>query len=186
MKTKTLITLKSLLIIAFLNFGTSIFAQHHQPNHPPKGLPRANMPAKQPSMIQAQKVLKRTHFVILKAKQAVNKSKNYTGDLARAVAHQKQAKRMFAMKNPHKAILHSKRARMYAFKALGANKATGDVDPSYQFNKEENANITAEDDATNLDKELQQTTFDDKVITEKEMTELEVLETKPENYKNEK
>lgn len=185
MKTKTLITLKSLLIIAFLNFGNSIFAQHHRPNHPPKKLNRATMPAKQPSMVQAQKVLKRTHFVILKAHQAVKKNKNYTGDLARAVAHQKQAKKLFAMKNPRKAILHSKHARMYAFKVLQVNKANADVDQSYQFNKEENANITAEDDAINLDKELQQTTFDDKTVTDKEMTELEVLETKPENYKNE-
>lgn len=185
MKTKTLITLKSLLIIAFLNFGNSIFAQHHQPNHPPKGLNRATMPSRQPSMMQAQKVLKRTHFVILKAHQAVKKNKNYTGDLARAVAHQKQAKKMFAMKNPYKAILHSKHARMYAFKVLQANKANADVDQSYQFNKEETDLAGIEDNSATLDKELEKTTFDDKTVTDKEMTELEVLETTPSDYKNE-
>ena len=75
------------------------------------------------SMVHARKVMKRTQFVIVKAKQAVSKNKNYTGDLARAVAHQKQAKKMFAMKNHHKSVLHSRQARMYAFYALQANKS---------------------------------------------------------------
>lgn len=185
MKTKTLITIKSLLIIALLNFGNAIFAQHHKQNHPPKGLNRANMPSKQPSMVQAQKVLKRTHFVILKAHQAVKKNKNYTGDLARAVAHQKQAKKLFAMKNPRKAILHSKRARMYAFKVLQVNKANNDVDQSYQFNKEETDLAGIEEGGVNLDKELGQSSFDDKTVTDKEMTEMEVLETPLGEYKNE-
>lgn len=185
MKTTSLITLKSLLIIAFLNFGNSIYSQHHRPNHPPKKLNRANLPAKQPSMVQAQKVLKRTHFVILKAHQAVKKNKNYTGDLARAVAHQKQAKKLFAMKNPRKAILHSKRARMFAFKVLQVNKANTDVDQSYQFNKEETDLAGVEEDAVTLDKELGQSSFDDKTVTDKEMTEIEVLETTPSDYKNE-
>jgi len=175
----------STLTLIFVFTGTLNAQNRPVKAHPIKNRPES-LHGQHQSMMQAQKVLKRTHFVILQAKQAVNKSKNYTGDLARAVAHQKQAKKMFVMKNPHKAVLHSKRARMYAFKALRFNKAIDDVDQSYQFNKEENANITAEDDAINLDKELQQTTFDDKAISDKEMTELEVLETKPEDYKNEK
>ena len=136
------------------------------------------------SMQYAQKVLKRTHFVIVKAKMAVAKNKNYSGDLAKAVAHQKQAKKLFAMKNSHRAILHSRQARMYAFKSLEANKASGDVDQSYQFNKEENTLAGPEDKSLNLEKDLEQTTFDDKMVTDKEMTEMEVMETTPENYKN--
>ncbi|MGE0560510.1 MAG: hypothetical protein AB7O47_01720 [Flavobacteriales bacterium] len=151
--------------------------------HPAKG-PQSMQNAKHQSMVHAQKVLKRTHYVIVKAKIAVAKNKNYTGDLAKAVAHQKQAKKMFAMKNPHRAILHSKQARMYAFKSLQANKAGTDVDQSYQFNKEENALAGPEDKSLNLEKELEQSTFDDKMVTDKEMTEMEVLETAPENYKN--
>ncbi len=185
MKTKTHITLKSLLIIAFLYFGNSIFAQHQKINHHPKGLPRATMPTKQPSMLQAQKVLKRTQFVILKAKIAVNKGQNYTGDLAKAVAHQKQAKKFYLMKNPNRAILHSRQARMYAFKTLQANKAGTDVDQSYQFNKEENAMIGTQQDGIDLDKDLEQTTFNDKAVTDKEMTDNEVLETPASEYKNE-
>lgn len=188
--TKTLNNLIALILIAFVSISTTVSAQQHQPQrnnqrNPPQGLKRAGAISKQPSMVQAQKVLKRTHFVILKAHQAVKKNKNYTGDLARAVAHQKQAKKMFAMKNPHKAILHSKCARMYAFKVLQVNKANTDVDQSYQFNKEETDLAGVEDNSVNLDKELEKTTFDDKTVTDKEMTELEVLETKPENYKNE-
>lgn len=189
-KTKTFNTLIALMIVTFISITTSISAQQHHPQrnnqkNPPQGLKRADAISKQPSMVQAQKVLKRTHFVILKAHQAVKKNKNYTGDLARAVAHQKQAKKLFAMKNPRKAIIHSKRARMFAFKVLQVNKANTDVDQSYQFNKEETDLAGVEDNSANLDKELGQTTFDDKNITDKEMTDIEVLETAPENYKNE-
>lgn len=135
------------------------------------------------TMAKAHQVLKRTHFVILKAHHAIKKNHIYTGDLAKAVAHQKRAKKYYAMKNPHRAILHSREARRYAFKVLAANKATGEVDKSYELNTEE---MGIEDDKSlNLEKDLEQTKFDDKSITDKEMTELEVLETAPEDYKNE-
>lgn len=179
----------STLTLMFVFIGT-LNAQNRpvrpQPvkSHAVKGHPQSMQNAKNQSMAHAQKVLKRTHFVIVKAKTAVAKNKNYTGDLSKAVAHQKQAKKMFAMKNPHRAIQHSKAARMYAFKSLQANKADGDVNQSYQFNKEENALAGPEDNSLNLEKELEQTTFDDKMVTDKEMTEMEVLDTAPENYKN--
>ena len=182
------------IALLFILFTGTLTAQNRGGGHPVKAHPMNQQmrPGKGPrhqnmneSMMHAQQVIKRTQFVIVKARQAVNKNQNYTGDLARAVAHQKQAKRMFAMKNPHKAILHSKQARMYAFKALGANKSSGDVDQSYQFNAAESATITAEDNALNLDKELEQTTFDDKAVTDKEMTEMEVKEVAPGDYKNE-
>ena len=62
MKTKIFNTIVSLMILGFISIGNVVSAQHHQPNHPPKGLPRANMPVKQPSMMQAQKVLKTVTF----------------------------------------------------------------------------------------------------------------------------
>lgn len=179
----------STLTLMFVFAGTVNAQNRGVKAHPVKGHPQSfNKPEgnkqQHQSMVHAQKVLKRTHFVIVKAKMAVAKNKNYTGDLAKAVAHQKQAKKMFAMKNPHHAILHSRQARMYAFKSLEANKATADVDQSYHFNKEETALAGVEDKSLNLEKELEQTTFDDKMVTDKEMTEMEVLETAPENYKN--
>ena len=178
----------STLTLLFVYTGTVSAQNRPVKAHPIKNRPESfnGKPNKQQhqSMVHAQKVLKRTHFVIVKARMAVAKNKNYTGDLAKAVAHQRQAKKMFAMKNPHRAILHSRQARMYAFKSLEANKATADVDQSYHFNKEETALAGVEDKSLNLEKELEQTTFDDKMVTDKEMTEMEVLETAPENYKN--
>ena len=72
MKTKIFNTIVSLMILGFISIGNVVSAQHHQPNHPPKGLPRANMPVKQPSMMQAQKVLKLTNVFVLKVNEVAN------------------------------------------------------------------------------------------------------------------
>lgn len=189
--TKTIATGALTLMIAFAgtanaqiqNRPVKAYAAPH--NQRPASMANAQ---KRPnvSMAKAQQTLKRTHFVLLKAHQAVKKNQVYTGDLAKAVAHQKRAKKYYAMKNPHRAILHSREARKYAFKVLADNKATSDVDKSYELNADEQAMMGVEDNSLSLEKDLEQTTFDDKTITDKEMTELEVIETAPEDYKNEK
>jgi hypothetical protein len=68
------------------------------------------------------RILKRTAVVILKAQIAVKANKIYTGDLARALRHQKYAKVLFVAKKYDVSMRHSLRARQLAYNSLAANK----------------------------------------------------------------
>lgn len=72
----------------------------------------------------ARKVLHRSAVVIFHAHKLVKQNKNYTGDLARAIAHQRFAKKLYAQGKYHRAIHQSRMARLYAIKAIKANKGT--------------------------------------------------------------
>ena len=73
---------------------------------------------------QARKVLHRTAIVVFHAHKLVKQNKNYTGDLARAIAHQRFAKKLYMRGKYHRAIHQSRLARLYALKAIKANKGT--------------------------------------------------------------
>lgn len=135
------------------------------------------------NMVQAHKFLKRTNFVIIKAHKAVKTNHVYTGDLAKAVAHQKVARKYLLAHKPYMAVMHSAKARKHAFRALAANK--GNVDKSFQVNAEEKGLLGNDVSDADLEKELGTTTFDDKNVTDKELSEIEVLEMDPSEYKNE-
>ncbi|MCC7301434.1 MAG: hypothetical protein IT233_02220 [Bacteroidia bacterium] len=77
----------------------------------------------------ARKVLHRTAVVIFHAHKWVKQGKNYTGDLAKAIAHQRFAKKLYAQGKYHRAIHQSRVARLYAIKAIKANKGT-DIEES--------------------------------------------------------
>lgn len=72
----------------------------------------------------ARKVLHRTSVVIFHAHKQVKLNKNYTGDLAKAIAHQKLAKKLYLKGKYYRAIHQSRVARIFAVKAIKANKGS--------------------------------------------------------------
>lgn len=72
---------------------------------------------------RTRKVLGKTAVVLFAAQKELKASKNYTGDFAMAVAHQRFAKRLFIRRNFRIAAEHSRFARTLAFKVLRDNKA---------------------------------------------------------------
>ncbi|MCB0430898.1 MAG: hypothetical protein H6585_04820 [Flavobacteriales bacterium] len=104
------------------------------------------------SRIAARKFLRRTNVAILYARQQVKENRNFTGDLAKGIAHQKLARRLLMQNKPLRAIHHSRRARLLAIRAIRANKGT--VRPEFEVNGEEEGmmgNMPSDED---LDKAL--------------------------------
>jgi hypothetical protein len=138
------------------------------------------------SLGQSIKVIKRTNHVIVKANRAVKKLKNHTGDLSRAVHHQQYAKSLLKRHKTHHAMQHTRLARKYAFKAIKANMGT--LNKEYQFDADENNVMGEAISDAELEKSLMTENpnlkFDDSTISDKEMTELEVLDANPADYKN--
>ena len=79
-----------------------------------------------PNKISAKKVIRRTAIVILHAHKKVKEGKVYTGNLARAIAHQKFARKLYREGKYARAIHQSRRARRLAILAIKANKG-GDI-----------------------------------------------------------
>lgn len=71
----------------------------------------------------ARNFINHTNNVIMKAKGAVEVGQVYTGDVVKAVHHQKYAREMFKQGKFNSAIFHSFRARQLAIAAIKANKA---------------------------------------------------------------
>lgn len=72
--------------------------------------------------IHSRKAIRRTAIVIHHAQKAVQVNKNYTGDLSRAVAHQRFARKLHMKGLYVRSVRHARIARMYARKAIQANK----------------------------------------------------------------
>ncbi|MCB0401425.1 MAG: hypothetical protein KDD41_05035 [Flavobacteriales bacterium] len=139
------------------------------------------------NMAHAYKAMKRTNKAIALAHGAVKKGKNYTGDLSKAIHHQRYAKHLLKNGKANRAILHTRVARKHAFLAIRANKST--YDRTLEFNDEETKLIGESVGDDELEKEMKQQNpnadFDDSKITDKDLSETEVLETDPADYKNE-
>jgi hypothetical protein len=118
-KKKLLLVLSTLLLIAFAG---SVFAGTME------------------SRKVAKDMIKRTAFVIRIAHKEVNEHHVYTGDLARAIAHQKFAKQLFHDGEYLRAMHQTKRARRLAAKAIKANR--GEV-PSQADLTAEELSVTA-------------------------------------------
>ena len=105
---------------------------------------------------QAKGVIRKTAVVIMHAYRRVKTEHVYTGNLARAIAHQKFAIRLYREGKYFKAIHHSRMARRLAILALKANK--GEEMADWKYSKEEEANMksgpTEEELSSELSKEM--------------------------------
>ena len=105
--------------------------------------------------IAAHRVLVKTAFVIHHAYKKVKENKVYTGNLARAMRHQKYARILYRQGKYVRAMHQSRRARYFALLAIKANK--GEETDDMKFSKEDEASMSknAPSDA-DLDKEMEQ------------------------------
>lgn len=87
--------------------------------------------------IHAHRVIKRTAIVIMAAHKKVKENKNYTGDLAKAIAHQKYARKLYRRGMYLRAIHHSRYARVLAIKAIKANKGAEPAESKFTAEEEE-------------------------------------------------
>jgi hypothetical protein len=103
--------------------------------------------------IAAHRVLVKTAFVIHHAYKKVKENKVYTGNLARAIRHQKYARILYRKGMYLRAMHQSRRARYFALLAIKANK--GEETSDMNFSKEDEAMMknNAPSDA-DLDKEV--------------------------------
>ncbi|HCQ28851.1 MAG TPA: hypothetical protein DIU39_01110, partial [Flavobacteriales bacterium] len=152
---------------------------HHRPvKGPVKKAVKAHHRA---SMKQAYKFFKRTNIALFAAQKALKKNHVYTGDFGKAVAHQRLAKKYLNAHKPNKAIYHSKRARELAKKVIAANK--GNWPENYDFDNEEMTFIKDAPSDAELDKEIGKVNTNDKDYENEDLSELEVLEMSPADYK---
>lgn len=101
---------------------------------------------------QAKRVIRRTAVVIHVARKKVREGKVYTGNLARAVAHQRLAIRLYREGKFFRAIHHSRRARHLAILAIKANKGAETAD--MRMTKEEQDTMKGGPSDTELDNAL--------------------------------
>lgn len=104
--------------------------------------------------VHARRVIRRTAYVILAAQKKVKENKNYTGDLARAIAHQRYARKLYFQGKFLRAMHQSRRARYFAILAIQANKGTETADMKNNPEDETVMNDSPVSDA-DLDKELE-------------------------------
>lgn len=100
----------------------------------------------------AKRVIRRTAVVILVAHKKVKENKVYTGNLAKAIAHQKFARKLYRNGKFYRAIHQARRARHLAILAIKANKGAESAD--MRFNKEDEEVMKGGPTDENLDAEL--------------------------------
>lgn len=100
--------------------------------------------------VHAHRAIRRTAVVLVYAHKQVKENKVYTGNLARAVRHQRFARFLFHKGKYFRAIHHTRRARQLAFLAINANK--GSVNKEWELSKEDNEGAPSDD--KELEKEL--------------------------------
>jgi|ERR1051325_6556571 hypothetical protein len=101
---------------------------------------------------QAKRIIRRTAVVILAVHKKVKEGKVYTGNLAKAIAHQKFAIKLYREGKYFRAIHHSRRAKFLALMAIKANKGAETSEMKYQKEDENAFKGGPSDDE--LDKEL--------------------------------
>lgn len=116
--------------------------------------PRQKAAVRKADKIHARRVIRRTAYVIVAAQKKVKENKNYTGDLARAIAHQRYARKLYFQGKFLRAMHQSRRARYFAILAIQANKGTETADMKLDPEDEGVMNDTPANDAE-LDKELE-------------------------------
>lgn len=131
-------TIKTILIAAFVFAGLFESVAAGQPRSKEKMI--------------AQRVIRKTGLVIRAAHKKVKENKNFTGDLSKAVRHQRFAKRLYAAGYYGRSIHHSRIARVLAIRAIKANK--GDDSADYKFTPEEEDMFKNAPGDDQLEKEL--------------------------------
>ena len=102
----------------------------------------------------ARRVIRRTAIVIRHAQTCLQTNKNYTGDFARAIAHQRFARRLYFKGNYLRAMHQSRRSRQLAILSIQANK--GKAPAGSEYDKEDEDIMNQEKVAdTDLDTELE-------------------------------
>ncbi len=103
--------------------------------------------------LQAKRVIRRTAVVIRIAHKKVKEGKVYTGNLAKSIAHQKFARKLYRSAKFYRAIHQSRRAKQLAILAIKANK--GQETNDMRFSKEDEDAMKGDPSDEELDKELQ-------------------------------
>lgn len=138
------------LFIVFLGTGLANEADAQRgPRHHPK------RPAvRHAEKMHAKRVIRRTAIVIRHAQTCVQQNKNYTGDLARSIAHQRYARKLYFQGNYMRAMHQSRRARQLAILSIKANKGT---EPAGSANEKEDEDIMNQEKVadTDLDAEVE-------------------------------
>lgn len=101
---------------------------------------------------QSKRVIRRTAVTIRIAHKKVKEGHVYTGNLAKAVSHQKFARKLYRHGKFYRAIHHSRRARHLAIMAIKANKGAESSD--MRFSKEEEDSMKGGPSDSELDAEL--------------------------------
>src|SRR3954463_4256325 len=93
-------------------------------------------PGPQVKKEQSKRVLRRTAMVIMIAHKKVKEGHVYTGNLAKAIAHQQFARKLYREGKYFQAIHQSRRARFLAIQAIKANKGVETGEMSYSKDDE--------------------------------------------------
>lgn len=127
--------------------------------------------------MHAHRAIRKTAVVLIYAHKQVKENKNYTGNLARAVRHQRYARFLFHQGKYARAMHHARRARQLGFLAINANK--GAVQKDWQPGKDENGDgKTADADDKTLEKELPKDSegLTDEQLILQELTDIDLAE----------
>lgn len=121
----------------------------------------------------AHRAVRKTAAVIHHAHKQVKQNKVYTGNLARAVRHQRHARFLYRQGKYRRAIHHTRRARQLAFLAISANKGT--VQKDWQPAKDESQGKV---DDKELEKELPKDSegLTDEQLILQELTDIDLEE----------
>ncbi|MBU1077535.1 MAG: hypothetical protein KKH98_09600, partial [Spirochaetes bacterium] len=112
----------------------------------------------------SKRILRRTAVVIRAAHKAVKENKVYTGNLAKAIRHQKYARILFIKGAFKVSAMHSLRARKLAWLALKANKV--EQPKEGEMDKEETSILEEATDAEKMDKDAEEAFPDDSIKDE--------------------
>lgn len=126
---------------------------------------------------KANRSIRKTAVVIHAAHKQLKINRHFTGNFARAVAHQRFAKKQYVRGNFRSAIHHSRRARLLALSVVRDNK--GAVQKDWEFSQEENMAAKKDNPSDEkLDNELMQDdpklTFSDEELMDKVLDDVDV------------
>ena len=111
------------------------------------------MTKKATHQVHARRVVHRTAAILLAAQKKIKEGKVYTGNFARAIAHQRFARKLYIQGNFMRSMHHSRRARRLALLAIQANHGQETADMAYEREDEKIMNDNPVSDA-DLDNEL--------------------------------
>lgn len=86
--------------------------------------------------LRANHVLRKTAAILHAAQKQLKTTKNFTGNFAKAVEHQRMAKKLYLKGDYGMAVQHSRRARMLGLMVIRENKGT--TKKEWEFTQEEN------------------------------------------------